>query len=278
MTKKYIFYLLAAGVILFPSFVFAAAPSVFPTGFWGPLVSCTGNGGGGLPSCASMCDLIQTFENVIYFGISVAIFIIAPILFAWGGIMYMISRGKPEGTGAAKKILTGALIGVLIVLGGWLIVNTFVGVLGISGIGGFGSGGTCTLQVSAPSSGSSGSGNNNSEPNLNLINPPLPSTPSGCTADTTTGKCVSNNPNVTCTGFPNCTAVSLNSTPYVAPDCEKVNGNCVDLHSTGEGCSIGCSNPPYCGFNSADKCADLNNTGEVCIVANDGSCVDSGSK
>jgi len=148
MTKKNIFYILALAVVLFPSLALAAAPSICPTGYWGPLVSCTGNGNSSVAggyTCTSLCDLIQTAENVIYFGISVVVFILTPILIAWGGIMFMFSRGKPEGITKARNILTGAVIGLLIALCAWLIVNTFVTVLGLTGVGGFGTA-ACTLQ------------------------------------------------------------------------------------------------------------------------------------
>ena len=153
---KKIFYIFALIIVLLPSLAFAyTAPSIWPTGFWGPLVSCVGNYSGatgsivpnpsGLPACASLCDLIYTIENVIYFGISIALFILSPILFAWGGIMYMVSRGKPEGTSKARKILIGALIGVLITLCAWLIVNTIVSFLSIANVGGFGNA-ACQVQ------------------------------------------------------------------------------------------------------------------------------------
>jgi len=156
--KKYIFSLLVLGIIAFPGALAFAAnnTNVFdPSILAGPLVSCTGNpiilGTNGATStnanaCVSLCDLIQTFENFVYFGIGVVIWIIAPILFAWGGIMYMMSRGKPEGISSASKILTGTLVGLLIVLCAWLLVNTVVTSLKITGVGGFGESGSCTPQ------------------------------------------------------------------------------------------------------------------------------------
>ena len=154
MTKKKIFYLVALVAITLPSFASAAVPNVWPTGFWGPLLSCSGNyTNGSLPPCTSLCDLISTIENIIYFGISVVVFIIAPVLFAWGGIMYMVSRGSPDGISKAKGVLTKTLLGVVITLGAWLIVNTFVGALGLSGsVGGFGTG-TCSVSSGGGSPG-----------------------------------------------------------------------------------------------------------------------------
>ena len=153
--KKYIFSLCALAVVLLPSLAFAyTAPSI-PYWATNGLVSCTGNlynvasttYSANPNACTSLCDLINTIENVIYFGITIALFVILPILFAWGGLMFMFSRGKPEGISKAKGILTGAVVGLLIVLGAWLIVNTVVNALGIKGVGGFGTN-ICTVQSS----------------------------------------------------------------------------------------------------------------------------------
>lgn len=106
----------------------------------GPLVTCTGTGGpNGLPACQNLCDMISTFANVVYFGIGVVIWIITPIMIAWGGVRLLTSGGSPGGQSAGKKIITGTVIGLVIVLAAYLIVFTFVHVLGINGVGGFGS-------------------------------------------------------------------------------------------------------------------------------------------
>lgn len=115
-----------------------SAPALWPTGFWGPLVSCTGNYlAGATNSCTNLCDLIGTFINVVYFVMSVAIFIITPIMLVVGSIMVMISGANPEMLGRGKKVLTTTVIGLAIVLCSYLLVNTVITVLGISGVGGF---------------------------------------------------------------------------------------------------------------------------------------------
>jgi hypothetical protein len=117
-----------------------------PPGYWGPLVSCTGNyiNAGTLPPCTSLCDLIDTIINVIYFGMSIAIFIIAPICIVIGGIMILLGGANPGMLESGKKALTGAIIGLIIVLCSYLIVNTVLTVLNLTGVGGF-SNNTCTI-------------------------------------------------------------------------------------------------------------------------------------
>lgn len=120
-----------------------------PPGFWGPLVSCTGNyltqnSDGSTPNpCTSLCDLIDTAINIIYFGMSIALFIIGPVVVAAGAIMIMLSGSSPEMLTKGKKAIVGTVVGILLVLCAYLLVNTVLTVLNISGVGGFGNN-SCT--------------------------------------------------------------------------------------------------------------------------------------
>ncbi len=126
-------------------------PSIFPGGYWGTggLVSCTGIYSGQAAAkkyCTSVCDIIQTMVNIIYFGITLVLFVFTPILFAWGGITYLTSGGSPARRENAKKILTGALIGLLIVIFAFVIVKLFVDFFSLSSfIQGFGGPFNCTV-------------------------------------------------------------------------------------------------------------------------------------
>jgi len=63
--------------------------------------------------------------------------------------MILVAGGDPGKLGEGKKILTGTLVGILIVLGAFLIVSTFIKFLGVSGfVKGFDSStGSFTCQV-----------------------------------------------------------------------------------------------------------------------------------
>jgi hypothetical protein len=74
---------------------------------------------------------------------TIAIFIIAPISFLAGAIMIMVSGANPGMLENGKKVLTGAVIGLVIVLCSYLIVATFLKVFNVTDIGGFG-GATCS--------------------------------------------------------------------------------------------------------------------------------------
>jgi hypothetical protein len=130
-----------------PAIAFAyTTPSLWPTGYWGPIVSCNGNylQNGANGTCQSLCDLINTATNAVYLAMTIAIFVLAPILFVVGAIMLLVSGANPEMLSRGKKTLTDTLIGLIIVLCSYLIVNTVVTTLKINGIGGFGAS-SCSL-------------------------------------------------------------------------------------------------------------------------------------
>jgi hypothetical protein len=152
MNRKYTYLIFFLMLMLLPWLVFADCKA--NSNVWnisilkGPLITCTGagaTGGTDNTNCQSLCDLICTSANVVYFGIGVVIWIIAPIMFAWSGILFILARGSPDKTSQAKKMITATVIGLLIVICAYLIVYVFVKTLGITGIGGFGTP-SCTIQ------------------------------------------------------------------------------------------------------------------------------------
>lgn len=127
-------------------------PPLWPTGFWGPITWCTGSSiatanptpsptpgtaGKTPPTCTNLCDLIGTFINAIYLLLSIAIFIFTPVLLVWGGVMIMLAGANPGMLETGKKILTGTVIGLAIVLCSYLLVNTVLSVLSVTSVGGF---------------------------------------------------------------------------------------------------------------------------------------------
>jgi hypothetical protein len=49
----------------------------------------------------------------------------------------MVSGARPEMLSTGKRVLTSTVIGLVIVLCSYLLVNTVISVLGITGVGGF---------------------------------------------------------------------------------------------------------------------------------------------
>lgn len=66
--------------------------------------------------------VLQIIQNLMNFGIGIAI-IFATIIIAWGGFLYIMSSANPESRSKANKMLINAAIGLLVVLSAWLIVD-----------------------------------------------------------------------------------------------------------------------------------------------------------
>lgn len=119
----------AIAFYLLPAMVSAAALSPY----WGPLVSCTGGTPGGSDEkvCESFCDLVKTAQNFLKFAMTIAIYVIAPIFFVWGGIMILTAGGSEKRVTEARKMLTSVAIGIGIILGSYVIINTFFFLMGV---------------------------------------------------------------------------------------------------------------------------------------------------
>ena len=95
----------------------------------GPIVTCNGALAGttkdnSLPAC-TICDIAQTAQNVLNTGIFVAVFLSA-ILFAWAGVKYLTSAVNQGGLNEAKSLFLNVLIGLFIILGAWLVIDTLM--------------------------------------------------------------------------------------------------------------------------------------------------------
>ena len=52
-------------------------------------------------------------------------------MFIYGGFIFLISGGSKEKIGEAKKIITAAIIGLIIVFASYMIIRFVVGALGM---------------------------------------------------------------------------------------------------------------------------------------------------
>lgn len=101
-----------------------------------PLLSCTGNyndvvqGSTIAKRCESFCDLLTTAQRIINFAITIVLFIGVPAMLIYGGVMLMTSASAEERRSAAKSALLSAVIGAAIMLGAFVILNTFLWLLG----------------------------------------------------------------------------------------------------------------------------------------------------
>ncbi len=107
---KYLFILVLFINLIFPVSVSAAG-----------LVPC---GGPSEPSCGT-CEVIAMGNTLITSLIGV-LFVVFAIIVVYAGMGLVTSGGNPAAKTAAKSKLTNALIGFIIVLAAWLLVDTIM--------------------------------------------------------------------------------------------------------------------------------------------------------
>ncbi len=119
-----VFFSAAAGVRAQGSLTQPVADdSLYPAG--GIVPSGTGDF---TPEGYGSCELVEMVNNVMQFLIAVSI-IIAVIVFIFAGYLMVYSRGDAGQIQRAKGLFGNVLMGVLLLLTAYLIINTILGVL-----------------------------------------------------------------------------------------------------------------------------------------------------
>jgi hypothetical protein len=109
-----------------PSTIDPNAPiSGDPIGVGSGIVTC---GRAGQQMC-KLCDLIKGIFDIIKY-IESILFVIFVLAFVIGGIIYITSSGESGMMEMGKKTIMNAVIGIVIVLGSFLIVSTVIRYLG----------------------------------------------------------------------------------------------------------------------------------------------------
>lgn len=98
--------------------VFLAPTLTLAAGLPSQIVTCTGIDCG-------VCDLAQLAQNVLNTGIYIAVFLSA-VLFAYAGAIMATAGGNTEKISSARGIFTNVAIGLVIILAGWLVVDTLM--------------------------------------------------------------------------------------------------------------------------------------------------------
>ena len=70
-------------------------------------------------------DLKQTILNIITFVLGL-LGLIAVIMILYGGFIWLTAGGNEDKVGSAKKIISAAIIGLIVILLAWAIVNFVV--------------------------------------------------------------------------------------------------------------------------------------------------------
>jgi Transglycosylase SLT domain/Type IV secretion system pilin len=119
--KKYFGVFIVSFFILFTITAFTTSP------VFAQIVPCgdVGSSNGGAPRGVEcdVCDLQILAGNIInYFVIIMTV--VAALLFVNAGVLYIFSPANPANIAKAHKIFTSTLVGLVIILGAWLIIST----------------------------------------------------------------------------------------------------------------------------------------------------------
>jgi hypothetical protein len=93
--------------------------------YFGPIIP-----GGNSSVCpAGWGMLIIVINNLISFLITIAIVFVAPLMIAYAGFLFVVNPVSSGGIQKAKDILTNTIVGIVIALAGYLIVDAVMAVL-----------------------------------------------------------------------------------------------------------------------------------------------------
>lgn len=109
---RHIGYPLLLGVLLLPSISYAAEST-----FFGPIV----------PEQCHACPcgfagVLEIMRHVMNFAVTFGV-IVLTVVIAWAGLTYIVSATNPENRRKANGLITGAIIGIVLVLSSWLIID-----------------------------------------------------------------------------------------------------------------------------------------------------------
>ena len=110
-----IYSILLTGAIL-------ALPSLVSAQLSGPLVPCDGVAVKDIPAC-QVCHVVELGQSIINFFVALAS-VVAVVTFAYAGFLMLTAYGEMGKISKAREIFTNVLIGLVIVLTGWLIIDT----------------------------------------------------------------------------------------------------------------------------------------------------------
>lgn len=83
----------------------------------------------GTPTFFGSCSNVGCFAKNIITVLLAAVFSVAVVFLVIGGFRYIISQGNEEGVEKAKGTITNAIIGIVVVLLAWIILQVIYNLL-----------------------------------------------------------------------------------------------------------------------------------------------------
>lgn len=130
MFKKVFLFIILSGFLLFNfSVVYGQNMTILPTP--ASKASCPPNYEGDNCGDYTVNDFLVLAVNVSRWILGI-VGSLTLIMFIYGGVMFMISRGSSDSITKAKNIITAAVIGLLIVFTSFMIIKTVLFSMGIA--------------------------------------------------------------------------------------------------------------------------------------------------
>ncbi|MHB1163147.1 MAG: hypothetical protein ACYCZZ_01275 [Minisyncoccota bacterium] len=106
------------------SFVFPHVAQAGGVPFFGPII----------PAAYNVCPaswglLVDVINNIISLLITLAIVFVAPLMIAYSGFLLVVNQGDAGTISKAKSTLTNTIVGIVIALAAWMIVDAVMAVL-----------------------------------------------------------------------------------------------------------------------------------------------------
>lgn len=98
-------------------------PYVLAIPFWGPIVP---------QNTGSLCGLLQLVQNIMDFLTTLAV-PLAVVFVIYAGFRLLAAAGSETSIKAGKDAIKAVVIGLVIVFGSWLLVNTVMQLFGVGG-------------------------------------------------------------------------------------------------------------------------------------------------
>ena len=118
-------------ILIFAFSIFVIPTHAAPQG----LITCGREAFGGeqAPAFCNICDLIALFQRLVNQAVEYFAAPIFALMLGYGGFLIVIAGirgGNAQSYSAGKKVITNAVIGIVIIFGSWLLIDTILKALG----------------------------------------------------------------------------------------------------------------------------------------------------
>ncbi|MGH7175134.1 MAG: pilin [Minisyncoccia bacterium] len=101
--------------------------------YFGPIIpnlTCNGGSGGSYQiSPLAWGALVTVVNNIIALTLTIAIVFFAPLMIAYAGFLYLTSGASPGNRSQANSVLTNTIVGIVVALAAWIMVDAVMGAL-----------------------------------------------------------------------------------------------------------------------------------------------------